>query len=73
MVEHYTAGTESVTAWCNECRRVTQHAVSAGRRGRCTEHEAPRETRKQQLARQRRERDSRQPDLFLSNEKGEHS
>ncbi len=64
MTEHYTAGTESVLAWCNKCGRATRHAVSAGRRGRCMEHEAPRETKKQQQARERREREAHSPRLF---------
>jgi len=41
MPEHYTKNTESVTRWCNHCKRHTQFAVSDGRIGRCTEHEAP--------------------------------
>jgi hypothetical protein len=47
MAEHYTANTESVTAWCNKCNHNTQHSVSGNRRGRCLEHEAPRFSKKQ--------------------------
>lgn len=39
MSEHYTKNTLEVTHWCNQCGRRTQHAVSAGRVGRCMEHE----------------------------------
>ena len=41
MSEHYTKNTESVTRFCRTCDRLTQHAVSDGRIGRCKEHEAP--------------------------------
>lgn len=40
MTEHYTKNTESVTHWCNRCGRPTDHKVSAGRLGRCMEHES---------------------------------
>jgi len=62
--EHYPRSTESVLAWCNTCGRATRHAVSAGRRGRCLEHEAPQESKKQQRARQKREREAQNPKLF---------
>lgn len=63
MTEHYTSNTESVTRWCNHCNRVTDHRVSAGRVGRCMEHESPAVTRAQQ---KRAEEASRQKpgDLF---------
>jgi hypothetical protein len=67
MTEHYTANTESVTKFCNRCMRNTQHAVSAGRVGRCMEHEPPEQTK----AQERRARDAadraeaeKQGDLF---------
>lgn len=67
MTEHYTANTESVTKWCNHCARSTRHAVSAGRVGRCMEHEAPART-KQQESRARELADraeaEKQGDLF---------
>lgn len=53
MTEHYTANTESVTAWCNHCNRNTQHSVSGNRRGRCLEHEAPELSQKQKDNRER--------------------
>lgn len=37
--EHYTRNTETATAWCNKCIRVTQHRVDGGRRGPCLEHQ----------------------------------
>ena len=42
MPHHHAKNTESVPAWCNQCWRMTQHAVSGGRQGRCLEHDAPR-------------------------------
>ena len=41
MTEHYTRNTESVTAWCNKCQRVTEHRVDGGRKGPCLQHETP--------------------------------
>lgn len=64
MSEHYTRSTESCLHWCNQCARITVHTVSGGRRGRCTEHDAPKESQRQIAARQRREREQRQPGLF---------
>jgi len=64
MAEHFTRATESTLKWCGRCHRHTKHAVSDGREGRCLEHDAPRETRKQQQAREKRERESREPKLF---------
>ena len=64
MTEHYTRNTESVTKWCNKCGRPTQFAVSCGRLGRCTEHEAPAETAKEKRRRERAERARRNPSLF---------
>lgn len=56
MAEHYTANTESVTRWCNQCGRFTQHDVSGGRAGRCLEHDAPQFSKKQEKERVARER-----------------
>lgn len=64
MTEHYTRGTESVTRWCNRCGRMTQHQVSAWRVGRCTEHDAPSETKVQRKRRLAREREAENPRLF---------
>jgi hypothetical protein len=63
-MEHYPRGTESVTLWCNICGRPTQHRVDDVRAGRCMEHEAPAESKKQIAARQRREKEARNPRLF---------
>jgi hypothetical protein len=64
MSWHYTKNTESVTQWCNTCGRPTQHAVSAGRLGGCTEHPAPAETKAQQKRREEREHEAKNPTLF---------
>jgi hypothetical protein len=37
MGEHYTRNAFECTAWCNRCRRDTQHRVDGGRRGPCLE------------------------------------
>lgn len=63
-MEHYTTNTESVTKWCNACNRPTQHSVSGGRVGRCMEHQASGESKKQKAAREKREKDARNPKLF---------
>jgi hypothetical protein len=41
MTEHYTRNTTDCLAWCEHCRRLTQHRVDGGRRGPCLEHETP--------------------------------
>jgi hypothetical protein len=64
--EHYPKSTESVTRWCGKCARQTQHAVSAGRVGRCMEHAAPAETKAQARRREKAERARRNPTLFDS-------
>ena len=45
MAEHYTRGTECVLKLCRTCGRLTYHAVSAGRIGRCKEHSIEGESR----------------------------
>lgn len=44
-MEHYTRNTESVTAWCPRCQRMTEHRVdhspTGGRLGPCLEHRIP--------------------------------
>jgi len=68
VTEHYTAATEEVRKWCNRCARVTAHAVSGGRIGRCMEHESGSlqtgESQKQTKAREQREHEARNPKLF---------
>ncbi|MBI3664473.1 MAG: hypothetical protein HY234_15670 [Acidobacteria bacterium] len=64
MSHHQTKATESVTAYCNRCGKRTQHAVSDGRQGRCTEHEAPDLTKRQIEKRLRRQREAENPRLF---------
>jgi hypothetical protein len=64
MAHHFTQGTESVTQWCEHCGKLTQHAVSAGRIGRCTEH-GPQQYTKAQLRRlQTQERERQAPRMF---------
>lgn len=41
MPEHYTRNTESVTAWCAKCQKMTTHRVDGGRRGPCLDPEHP--------------------------------
>lgn len=53
--EHYPRGTESVLKWCNRCGRLTKHRVDDVRAGRCLEHDAPAESKKQRAARLKRE------------------
>jgi hypothetical protein len=72
MAEHYPEGTLETTAWCGTCGRHTQHRVDfppagqkgGGRKGPCLEHEAQPETKKQTAARERREKEARNPRLF---------
>jgi hypothetical protein len=35
MTEHYTRNTETATAWCARCNRMTEHRVDGGRKGPC--------------------------------------
>ena len=64
MSHHYTKDTESDTKWCNRCQRHTQHAVSDGHIGRCTEHQISGESKKQIEARKKREDAAKNPTLF---------
>ena len=64
MTEHYTRNTESVLKFCTTCGRLTKHAVTDVRAGRCMEHQAPAETDRQRRAREKREREARNPRLF---------
>jgi len=64
MPEHYTRDTLECTAWCNKCRRMTQHRVDGVRRGPCLEHEAPQFSQKQLARQKKQERERQQPALF---------
>jgi hypothetical protein len=64
MTEHYTANTEAVSKWCNKCDRYTQHTVSAGRVGRCLEHDAPKYSKKQLRQAEKMWQEHVQPSLF---------
>jgi hypothetical protein len=66
MTEHYTKTTEETTKFCNRCGRLTQHAVSGGRVGRCKEHEAPALTKAQSQRREKAEKTRMNPGLFES-------
>jgi ribosomal protein L44E len=68
MSEHYTRNTESVTLWCNFCQRNTQHAVSGGRAGRCTEHAASGQSQKQKRQQEKATREKQNPSLFEKKE-----
>jgi hypothetical protein len=64
VAEHYTSNTIECTAWCEHCRRNTRHAVSANRRGRCLEHDAPKYSKKQLARRAKLAKQGQQPSLF---------
>jgi hypothetical protein len=64
MAEHYTNASESVIRWCNRCAKHTVHELNCGRLGRCTEHEHPHLTQKQQRRREEIARAAQQPPLF---------
>jgi len=64
MPEHFTKNTLECTAWCEHCGRMTQHAVSNGRRGRCLEHEAAQFSKKQLARRERLSKQDQNPTLF---------
>jgi hypothetical protein len=64
MTEHYTTGTESVLRWCNRCAKMTMHAVSSGRVGRCLAHQSQELTKAQQRRRAKQAERDRQPELF---------
>jgi len=64
MTEHYSKSTVGVTMWCNTCRRMTNHAVSGKKVGRCTEHEAAGLSKQQERNRQQREEQERNPRMF---------
>jgi hypothetical protein len=64
MPEHSTRNTEARSAFCNHCGKVTMHAVSDGRLGRCNEHQSPALSKKQQQERARRADQAKNPRLF---------
>jgi len=64
MAEHYRRGTESVLKFCGKCGRLTKHSVTDVRVGRCMEHEISGESKKQKAAREKREKEAREPKLF---------
>ena len=64
MPEHYPKNVISVSAWCDTCRRLTQHRVDHKRLGSCTEHAAEGLSRKQEKTRQEQEETESQPGLF---------
>ena len=66
MTIHYTKNTLEVTAWCAKCQRDTQHRVDGGRRGPCIDpgHPVQELSKAQIAAREKREREKRNPSLF---------
>jgi hypothetical protein len=64
MTEHFTKNVESVTHWCNRCKRLTQFAVTGGRLGRCLEHAAATESKRQKREREKRAHEAANPRLF---------
>lgn len=71
MPEHYPKGTQECTAYCNVCKRDTQHRVDfpvegkgGGRRGPCLEHEAQEMTKAQIAREEKRAKEARSPRLF---------
>ena len=48
MTEHYQRNVLEVTAWCNTCKRFTQHRVDDRRKGPCLEdHHAGKKPKKE--------------------------
>lgn len=64
MTPHYTSNTEGDYVWCNTCGRKTLHSVTSNRLGRCTEHDAPKFSKKQIEQREHREQEQENPKLF---------
>lgn len=64
MSHHFTQNTESITRWCGQCGKMTQHSVSGGRVGLCMEHDAPLYSKAQLRRREIQERDRQAPRLF---------
>lgn len=64
MTEHFTQNVESYLAFCRKCSRLTRHAVSGGRAGRCLEHETAPETKAQAARRRKAAREFATPTLF---------
>jgi hypothetical protein len=64
MGEHLMRGCESTLKWCNRCCNLTKHIVSDGRIGRCAECGPAGESKKQVVAREKREQEEKNPRLF---------
>lgn len=64
MAHHYTHNTESITKFCAQCERSTQHSVTGGRLGRCLEHDAPQFSKAQLRRRELQKRERQAPRLF---------
>jgi hypothetical protein len=41
MTEHFPKSTETATAWCRPCNRMTEHCIDAGRVGPCLDPKHP--------------------------------
>jgi ribosomal protein L44E len=64
MSQHYQQSVKQVMVFCNTCNRKTMHRVDQRRIGSCTEHQASGESDKQRKAREQREIEAQQPELF---------
>ena len=41
MTEHFPKSTETATAWCRPCSRMTEHRIDGGRVGPCLDPKHP--------------------------------
>jgi hypothetical protein len=41
MTEHFPKSTETATAWCRPCNRMTEHRIDGGRVGPCLDPKHP--------------------------------
>lgn len=64
MPEHYSKQTKQVTAYCPKCARQTMHRVDNGRLGACLEPHFTGLSKKQEKAREEREKERQQPGMF---------
>lgn len=64
MTEHYTRNTESATAWCARCGRMTEHRVDGGRLGPCLDEKHPVPMVKAQIPKLDLPKEPEQGDLF---------
>jgi len=41
VTEHFPKSTETATAWCRPCNRMTEHRIDGGRVGPCLDEKHP--------------------------------